>query len=195
MWQHETFAYADSWDTERKRYLGLKAGQQITVTLNNHAVLVKSEVAAAQLAADAEAAAKSAPAAATMTYNGTATNTASGVSERSGSATVEPSLIHMMPVEPDIPARTAPPVVVRTGEPQFHRFHGSVSINSRMVSIEAGRIMNEVINHLTTILGADVRVTLEIQADIPGGVSEETFRTVTENCHTLKFDDCGFEEE
>jgi hypothetical protein len=55
--------------------------------------------------------------------------------------------------------------------------------------------MDEVIKHLTTILGANVHVTLEIQADIPNGLPDETVRTVTENCRTLKFDDFGFEEE
>jgi len=40
-----------------------------------------------------------------------------------------------------------------------------------------------------------VQVTLEIQAKIPSGVSDETVRTVTENCRTLKFEGFGFEEE
>src|SRR5205085_6874582 len=53
LWRQDTFAYADGWDTERSRYLGLKAGQQITVHVNNDGVLVKPDVAAAQLAADA----------------------------------------------------------------------------------------------------------------------------------------------
>jgi hypothetical protein len=42
--------------------------------------------------------------------------------------------------------------------------------------------------------GADVKVTLEVHADIPGGVSPEMVRTITENCRTLRFDPHGFEE-
>src|SRR5579859_2250167 len=60
-WHEETFAYADSWDTERQRYVGLKTGQHVSVALNNHAVLVKPEVAARQMAADTVPVASAAP--------------------------------------------------------------------------------------------------------------------------------------
>ena len=64
-----------------------------------------------------------------------------------------------------------------------------------MIARDAGKIMEEVVLHLTRLYGANVQVTLEIQAAIPDGVPEETVRTVTENCRTLKFDGLGFEEE
>jgi hypothetical protein len=60
---------------------------------------------------------------------------------------------------------------------------------------DAGRIADEVITHLVGLVGADVTVTLEIQAQIPGGVPEQTVRTVTENARTLKFRSQGFETE
>jgi hypothetical protein len=44
-------------------------------------------------------------------------------------------------------------------------------------------------------MGARVRVTLEIEADLPDGVPDHTVRTVLENCRTLKFTQVGFEEE
>jgi hypothetical protein len=71
VWQHETFAYADGWDVERKRYLGLRAGQQVNIILNTETLLVKPEVAAAQIAEEtAPVAPPSQPAipATTMTY-------------------------------------------------------------------------------------------------------------------------------
>jgi len=80
-------------------------------------------------------------------------------------------------------------------EPQWHRFHGSVTINARMMAGDAGKIMEEVVKHLTTLYGANVQVTLEIQATVPGGVPDATVRTVTENCRTLRFEGFGFEEE
>ena len=40
-----------------------------------------------------------------------------------------------------------------------------------------------------------MRVTLEIEAEIPGGVPENVVRTVTENGRTLKFTSQGFEAE
>jgi hypothetical protein len=44
-------------------------------------------------------------------------------------------------------------------------------------------------------MGADVKVTLEIEANIPDGAPEQVVRTVTENSRTLKFEVSGFEEE
>jgi hypothetical protein len=38
-------------------------------------------------------------------------------------------------------------------------------------------------------------ITLEIQASLPGGVSEQIIRTVTENSRMLKFSTHGFESE
>ena len=63
------------------------------------------------------------------------------------------------------------------------------------VGRDAGRIADEVVAHLSGILGAKVRVTLEIEAEIPSGVPDNVVRTVTENCRTLKFTSQGFEKE
>lgn len=60
---------------------------------------------------------------------------------------------------------------------------------------DAGRTAEEVIAHLSGLVGADVTVTLEIQAEVPSGASDNVVRTVTENCRTLKFSDHGFERE
>ena len=50
------------------------------------------------------------------------------------------------------------------------------------------------IQHISTLAGAKVRVTLEIEADVEDGVPENAQRTVSENCKTLKFKTQGFEK-
>jgi hypothetical protein len=45
------------------------------------------------------------------------------------------------------------------------------------------------------LVGASVRVTLEIAVDMPDGAPDHVVRTVTENSRTLKFDQAGFERE
>ena len=50
------------------------------------------------------------------------------------------------------------------------------------------------IAHLSGLVGADVRVTLDIAADIPEGAPEHVVRTVNENSETLNFDSHEFEE-
>ncbi len=53
----------------------------------------------------------------------------------------------------------------------------------------------EVISHLSGLVGADVTVTLEIAANIPNGAPDNIVRTVTENSNTLKFRSHGFEKD
>jgi hypothetical protein len=59
---------------------------------------------------------------------------------------------------------------------------------------DAAKIAEEVVQHLTGLVGANVEITLEIQADLPDGAGDKTVRDVTENCRTLKFVTFGFEE-
>jgi hypothetical protein len=44
-------------------------------------------------------------------------------------------------------------------------------------------------------LGAEVEVTLEIHARLPGGAPDNVVRTVAENARMLKFEGYGFEAE
>ena len=84
----------------------------------------------------------------------------------------------------------------KAAEPQYRRFHGSVQIDARRMGSAAGTIMEEVVKHLAGLNGANVQVTIEIQADFPHDVPDYVIRTVTENCRTLRFDNSsGFEEE
>jgi hypothetical protein len=75
------------------------------------------------------------------------------------------------------------------------RFYGSVTLDSSRVGRDAGRIADEVIAHVVGLVGARVKATLEIEAEIPDGAPEQVVRTVTENCSTLKFSSQGFESE
>jgi hypothetical protein len=79
--------------------------------------------------------------------------------------------------------------------PRLCRFHASARLDAMRLGRDASTIAEEIVQHLTSIIGAEVEVTLEIQAHLPDGASPELVRTITENCRTLKFADCGFEEE
>jgi predicted AAA+ superfamily ATPase len=81
----------------------------------------------------------------------------------------------------------------RNGKPR--RFYGSVHLDPLRMGRDAGQIAEAVVQHLTSVLGADVEIRLEIEAQIPDGASDEVVRTVTENARTLKFDQHGFEED
>ncbi len=89
------------------------------------------------------------------------------------------------------PGGTVPGVVaggaVAGPLPGPKRFHGNTILDSTRVGRDAGRIADEVIAHLAGLVGSKVRVTLEIEAEIPSGTPDHVVRTVTENSRTLKF--------
>jgi hypothetical protein len=62
------------------------------------------------------------------------------------------------------------------------------------INRDAEEIANEVIQHLTVLHGATVKITLGIEAEIPEGVPANVARTVMENCRTPKFDSYSFEQ-
>jgi hypothetical protein len=87
------------------------------------------------------------------------------------------------------PTTSAPP----SAERRLRRFHGTVSLDPARVGRDASRIADEVIAHLAGQVGSEVTVTLEIEASLSDGASDQIVRTVTENSRTLKFTSHGFE--
>ena len=179
-WQKETFAYAQA-KNETGRYQGLVCGLNADVQAEGGALVVKSDIAAEQQRKDAEEARKKAEAAAA---SGVGNEVNEEVPPTYGSDRTDSSL-----------GATPPPVQPAPKPKELRRFHGSVNIDALRVGRDAGRIADEVIQHLTKLIGADVQVTIEIQANLQDGASEKTIRDVSENCRTLNFSDYGFEEE
>ena len=97
----------------------------------------------------------------------------------------------------DDPAMPAPgvPLPEPPATRQLTRFHGTVKLDTTRIARDAGQVAEEVVSHLSGLIGATVTVTLEIQADLPTGTPDNVVRTVTENSRTLKFTSQGFEEE
>ena len=93
------------------------------------------------------------------------------------------------------PDPTPPPGPSPVPEPSIRRFHGTVNLDPARVGRDAGRIGEEVITHLAGLVGSEVTVTVEIEADLPNGAPDHVVRTVTENSRTLKFTTFGFERE
>ena len=175
-WERETFAYADSFDTTRHRFLGLKMGQQINPSLEG--ILVKPEVAAAQIATDRVPASQ--PAVSNFTYDpGGISSPRQHQLVADGTGTLSET-----PQPPAVPTR-----------PQPQRFYGSVTLDTTRAVRDATAVIEEVAQHLNGLLGARVEITMEIHAELPEGTPEHIVRTVTENCRTLKFSNYGFENE
>ena len=166
-WFEEGFALAEGYDAATKRYLGLVVGPGSGSAVSVSTLLVRPDVAAAQLVIDEQASSSEG--------SDSIIATTSSIGSDSTTAT---------PISKDTPAATAKP----------RRFHGSVALRSERLSLEFGRVVQEVIAHLSDA-SANVEVTVEISASSPKGFDEPVIRTVTENARTLHFGDQGFEEE
>ncbi len=75
------------------------------------------------------------------------------------------------------------------------RFHATATLDAARIGPEAGRIAEEVVSHLDGLVGAKVRITLEIEANMPAGVPEHVERVVTENSTSLRLDTHAFEKD
>jgi predicted AAA+ superfamily ATPase len=166
MWQTDTFAYAESYDDGAGRYRGLRGGQLLSLSADNPGLLVKPDLARRQM--DAEAAKPTTGGSTTVPTSGDLGATGPGAG----------------------PGTTKPPV-----HTQPKRFHGTVTLDPTRVGRDSSRIAEEVIAHLVGLVGSKVMVTLEIEAEIPGGAPDNVVRTVTENSRTLKFTQQGFEKD
>ena len=173
LWRQDSFAYADSFDDVKGRYQGLVTGQQVRLSEGNPTgLLVKSEVAEAQLTLET----KPTPQPPTpQPPSGNEPETSKPADGGGASRVTKPQ-------------HTEKP----TGP---KRFHATVTLDPTRVGRDASKIGEEVVAHLAGLFGANVTVTLEIEADIPAGAPENVVRAVTENCRSLKFTSQGFEAE
>ena len=166
-WEQDTFAYAEGYDEAAERYLGLRTMQSISLSEDASGLVVRPDVARRQM--DAEAA----PVLGTVT---------------GASSAFVPQPDQQGALDDPAEGGIAP-------APKARRYHGSVSLEPTRLGRDAGVIADEVIAHLSALLGSNVKLTLEIEAEIPDGAPENVVRTVTENSRTLKFEDSGFENE
>lgn len=85
------------------------------------------------------------------------------------------------------------PVQPQPEQPKNTRFYMSATLDNTRIIRDVQRLVEEVISHLTSMDGASVEVTLEVNVDAPNGLPLPTVRTVSENCRTLKVKDFGFD--
>lgn len=173
-WEQDAFAYAESFDEASGRYRGLRCGQQVSIPDSDApGLLVKPEVARRQLEKE----------------------TGEQAPPTGGGPTGTPGGGPGLPTPPGpVPTPDDPPVGP-IGPSRPRRFYGSVELDSTRVGRDASRIAEEVIVHMEGLVGAKVKVTMEIEVEIPDGAPDNVVRIVTENSKTLKFKNHGFEVE
>ncbi len=167
----DNFAYAEGFDNVKGKYLGLRAATGISPSISPQSLLVKPDVAQQQLEEERR-------------------EQETGKREQGRDDREQVTANGEEGNQPTVPSSLTPV----PSPPIRRRFYGNVNIDAMRINRDASAIANEVVQHLTALNGAEVEITLEIAAKIPEGVPDDVARTVMENCQTLKFKNCSFEE-
>ena len=159
------FGYADSFDEAANRYVGLAWAKSPPEIFPSSAVLVRSEVAAAQ------ASPPQAPPTSDATPHNSATPVTAAQTDETG-----------------IGASTGFPAKPR-------RFFGSVELDMVRPVKAFDAVLNAVVMELQRTTGAKVKITVEIEAEAEAGFEEGDIGVVRDNARQLKFkaDSTGFE--
>ena len=167
-WQQDSFAYADSYDGEKKRYEGLIFGRRGQIASTG--LLVKPEAALRQDEKEkTKESGKKGGASAGATTGSEIEKGAQGREK----ATTETSQERTLP----------------------RRFYARISLDPLRLGTQAGQVADEVLSHLESLAGVNVEVSLEIRVDVPDGIPEKQQRIVNENCTTIGFETYEFEED
>lgn len=172
LWQEDGYALAAGYDDDKKRFIGLviptddKWGEAIT----EETLVVKPDLAIVQR--DSEGAGLGDPSSSDDGEEGESSTSDPAGGESSGEG--------QTPAEPQAPKKT--------------RFFGNKELSADRYAMDFKQISDEIIAHLTAAQGAEIKVTIEIEATTPDGFEESQVRTISENAGTLKFDQSGFEE-
>jgi hypothetical protein len=76
--------------------------------------------------------------------------------------------------------------------PRHTRLSLSADLDAARASRDFKKLDEEVLEALQGVPGAKLRVTVDIDFEVPDGVSAQVERTVTENCRTLGIETVDF---
>lgn len=153
------FAYAERWDEKSDTYLGLaiERAANAVVVIDSDSVIVRPEVAEMHRPAPAQPGTGDTP-------------------PGPGDSTLPPDGV------PTDGGPTAPPP-----EKKPTRFSGAVMISPERPARDIHQIVEAIVEQLTTLPGSQVKIRLEIEADVPDGLDRAKVRTLIENANTLGF--------
>lgn len=153
------FAYAERWDEKSDTYLGLAIERAVNaaVVIDRDSVIVKPEVAEAHRPSPAQPGPD---------------GPLDGPSDKGPGVGTQPA--DDTPVPP--PAEKKPT-----------RFTGTVMISPERPARDIHQIVEAIVEQLTTIPGSEVKLKLEIDAEVPSGLERAKVRTLVENANTLEF--------
>ncbi len=94
------------------------------------------------------------------------------------------------PVGPPAPDETAPP---EAKDRLPTRFYGVATLSPDRPAKDFARVMEGIVEPLVELMGAQVKIRVEIEADVPDGINRDHARILLENARTLKLDNSELE--
>jgi hypothetical protein len=101
----------------------------------------------------------------------------------------------------DLPGGTIPTDALVTPTPGVvepkasTRFFGVYEVDPERYSRDLNRLSQEILQHLSSIDGVDLGITIEIHAAVKEGFTADKIRVILENARSLKFKNSSFEGE
>ena len=101
----------------------------------------------------------------------------------------------------DFPGGTTPEPTSVTSTPGVvepkasTRFFGVYEVDPERYSRDLNRLSQEILQHLSSIDGVDLDITIEIHAAVKEGFAADKIRVILENARSLKFKNSSFEKE
>ena len=182
----EYFGIAGAYSNDR--YVDLKFNKPV-FSINQSDLLVKPVVALKQLAAENQHQPGGADNNGTDTIiPGSGSGTPGGYVTPGGNGTGYPS------GNGNTPGGVADGDGTSPARPTNTHFFMSAKLDTTRVNRDMNTYVQEIIQHLMAVDGSDVKLTLEVEVTAPKGMPDNTVRTVSENCRTLKVDDFGFDD-
>jgi hypothetical protein len=85
--------------------------------------------------------------------------------------------------------------IVPNLEKLVKRYFGVYQLDPERFSRDLNKLSQEILQHLSSIDGVQLGITVEIHAEVSKGFSPEKIRVILENARSLKFEQSKFEQE
>lgn len=159
------FAYAERWDEKSDTYQGLAIERAVNaaILIDGDSIIVKPDVAETHRPKPAQPASGN-------THNGPDDQALEDGTQPLGGTAALP-----------------------LAEKKPTRFTGTVMISADRPARDMHRIVEAIVEQLTTIPGSEVKLKLEIDAEVPSGLERTKVRTLVENANSLGFIDKAIE--
>ncbi len=180
----EYFAYAEG--ICEGRYQGLKY-DTVPANISEYGYLVKLPIAMKQILDDQKKGEEDK----TLSDDDSLKESDRGSSDRAseGEKSGNGSESSWRPTPPEPQPGPAP-----SPKPKNTHFFLSTPLDGTRINKEVNLLVTEVINQLSSVDGAKVNITLEVDADLPEGTPTVIERSVRENCRTLKVEEFEFSD-